>query len=313
LKSITTFQQLILMLIPFLTLAQSAAPGNGVTDADGNFYPSIVLGNGQEWMAENLRTTKFANGADIPKAENNLVWSNTATANYADYQNNIDLSAVYGRLYNFFSTLDERNVCPAGWHVPTNIEWTKFTNEIGGLGVAGSVLKSTGTEFWSAPNTGATNTIGFNALPNGCRYDGGNYNNLGTYAFYWTATELDTTFSWYRALKYDVPTAFRNFTKKQNGYAIRCVKNQPLNLDEIHLPFIKLFPNPFTDLLEIKVSEDLKSAPQTVMVLTDGKGQKIKYIHLDNLQIDLSDLPSGLYFLFISSGNFSETLKVVKM
>jgi uncharacterized protein (TIGR02145 family) len=297
----------------YSSFGQQAVPGMGLEDSDGNTYNSIILSNGQEWMAENLKTTRFANGDVIPKTDNNSSWSTASTSAYSDYQGIAANSSIYGRLYNFFTTIDERNVCPSGWHVPTNLEWTQFTNEIGGLGVAGSVLKSTGTEFWSAPNTDASNAIGFNALPNGCRYDGGNYNNLGTYAFFWTATELDTTFSWYRALKYDVPTAFRNFTKKQNGYGIRCVKNQPLNLDKINLFKVQVSPNPCVDFLKIELSENLKQASNATLILMNANGQNIRTFPVESSHIDLFDLPSGLYLLHFSSENFSETLRVVKM
>jgi uncharacterized protein (TIGR02145 family) len=292
--------------------SQTATPGNGVVDSDGNFYNSIIVSNGQEWMTENLKTTRFANGDLISKIENNLSWSSASTSAFSDYQGNEIIANTYGRLYNFFTTIDERNVCPSGWHVPSNLEWTRFTNEIGGLGVAGSILKATGNEFWQAPNADATDAIGFRALPNGCRYDGGNYNNLGTYAYFWTATELDTTFSWFRSLKYDVPTAFRNFTKKQNGFAIRCVKNQPLELIEKENLKVSIFPNPFTESIKMEYNHSANFENAIVSIL-NSQGLVCKVFNGGESTLDLSELPSGLYIIVVQLENSKETVRIVKM
>jgi hypothetical protein len=96
-------------------------PGAGVT-FNGYTYSSIVLGNGQEWMAENLRTTTYANGDPIPNVTDNTQWQNLTTGAWAHYNNDSQYENPYGKLYNWYAVDDSRNVCPTGWHVPSDAE-----------------------------------------------------------------------------------------------------------------------------------------------------------------------------------------------
>lgn len=140
--------------------------GAGVT-FDGYTYSSIVLGNGQEWMAENLRTTVYANGDPIPNVTDVTQLLNLTTGAWAHYNNGSQFGNTYGKLYNWYTTADSRNVCPTGWHVPSIVEWTFLFDYLGGSGVAGGRMKSTGTQYWGSPNLGATNESGFSARPGG--------------------------------------------------------------------------------------------------------------------------------------------------
>lgn len=146
----------------------------GVVDAGGNVYTTVIIGN-QEWFTENLRTTKYNNGTPIPNITSNSEWGNLTTGAYAWYDND---EATYkyaqGALYNWYA-VETGNLCAAGWHVPTDAEWTTLTDYLGGASVAGGKLKATGTieaetGLWHDPNTGATNETGFTALPGGGRY-----------------------------------------------------------------------------------------------------------------------------------------------
>jgi uncharacterized protein (TIGR02145 family) len=141
-------------------------PGAGVT-YNGYTYSSVVLGNGQEWMSENLRTTNYRNGDPIPTGLDNATWSTTTSGAYAIYNNDNANDAIYGKLYNWYAVADPRHVCPTGWHEPTDGEWTTLTDYLGGAAVAGGKMKTTGLQYWISPNTDATNESGFSGLPGG--------------------------------------------------------------------------------------------------------------------------------------------------
>ena len=142
-----------------------------IADADGNTYKIIKIGD-QVWTAENLRTTRYNDGTEIPLVTDYTAWTNLTTPSYAWTNNDIGNKSVYGALYNWF-VVKTCKLCPSGWHVPTDAEWTILENHLGGISVAGGKMKETGTEHWFAPNTDATNESGFTALPGGWR-DGDN-------------------------------------------------------------------------------------------------------------------------------------------
>jgi uncharacterized protein (TIGR02145 family) len=137
-----------------------------VKDFEGNVYKTITIGT-QTWMADNLRTTKYRNGDAIPEVTDSSAWINLITGAYCNYNNtrNNDTIVSYGRFYNLYAVTDNRNICPTGWHVSTDAEWTTLTDYLGGASVAGDKLKEKGTTHWESPNAGATNEIGFTALP----------------------------------------------------------------------------------------------------------------------------------------------------
>jgi len=141
-------------------------PTAPVTDIDGNEYATIQIGT-QVWMAENLRTTKYCNGDPIPNVTDSLQWVNLATGAWAHNNNYSQYENLYGKLYNWYAVDDSRNICPCNWHVPTDAEWTTLIDYLGGEGVAGGKMKSTGTQYWLSPNTDATNESGFSGLPGG--------------------------------------------------------------------------------------------------------------------------------------------------
>ena len=142
----------------------------GVTDYDGNHYSSVLIGS-QIWMAENLKTIKYNDGTAIPLVTDATEWSNLTTHGYCWYNNDeATYGDTYGALYNWY-TVETGNLCPTGWHVPTDAEWTELIDYLGGESVAGGKLKETGTTHWNSPNPGATNETGFTTLPGGYRAD----------------------------------------------------------------------------------------------------------------------------------------------
>lgn len=188
-------------------------------DSDGNIYHTIVIGT-QLWMVENLKTTHYRNGDAIPLVQNNTTWENTLTGAYCDYNNDISIGNVYGHLYKYETIKDLRNVCPEGWRLPTNVDWLALENYLGGSGVAGGKMKEAGTTHWIAPNTGATNSSGFTALPAGNRGFGG-FASIGKYCYFWSdPSDINT-----RALMYDLnSTAGTGNGHSVLGLSIRCIK-----------------------------------------------------------------------------------------
>jgi uncharacterized protein (TIGR02145 family) len=198
-----------------------------VVDADNNLYNTVVIGT-QVWMAENLKTTKYKDGiTGIPNVTDPGVWNALTGPGYCWY-NNIEATykPLYGAMYNWF-TVNTGNLCPTGWHVPTDAEWTTLTTLLGGESVAGGKLKEAGTDHWLTPNTGATNESGFTALPGGYRYwSDGSFADAGKLSYWWSSTEyeFDTALGYYRELFNDQASVFREGANKKAGKYVRCVK-----------------------------------------------------------------------------------------
>lgn len=199
-------------------------PANTVTDIDGNIYHVVTIGT-QVWMVENLKTTKYRDGTSIPNVTGNSSWSSLITGAYCDYNNNSSNSTTYGRMYNWYAINDAHNICPAGWHIPTDAEWTTLTNYLGGETVAGAKLKETGTAHWTSPNVDATNENGFTALPGGTRWVDGVFGLSGTEGRWWTSTEYNAQNAWWRMLNNTSGSVVRTNNLKTYGFSVRCIKD----------------------------------------------------------------------------------------
>jgi len=203
-----------------------------VTDQDGNSYYTIQIGD-QEWMAQNLRTTTYANGDTIPNVTDGNQWGELTTGAWAHYENNGSYENPYGKLYNWYAVADPRNVCPNNWHVPTVAEWDTLVNYLDpGIGsdeysyTAGGMMKSTGTQYWQAPNEGATNESGFSGLPGGGRgYGNGPFYGLGYYGYWWSASASGWESAWGRNLDYDSAGSGRYDGFQRSGFCVRCVRD----------------------------------------------------------------------------------------
>ena len=204
-----------------LLTVRTTSGGGTVTDVDGNVYHTVVIGT-QEWMVENLKTTKYNDSTAIPNVTDGPTWSALTTPAYCWYTNDAaTYKATYGALYNWY-TVNTGKLAPTGWHVPTDAEWTTLTTYIGGETVAGGKLKATGT--WSSPNTGATNETGFSALPGGCRYPNGTFSLIGDYGNWWSATANDASSSWSRTMYSNGTNVYRANGSNAYGFSVRCVK-----------------------------------------------------------------------------------------
>jgi uncharacterized protein (TIGR02145 family) len=201
-----------------------------VTDIDGNVYNVVKIGC-QCWTKENLKTTSYADGSAIVEIQDSTAWANnwntgSNTPAWCYYDKSSSNNANYGKLYNWYAVADPRNVCPAGWHVPSDNEWTILSDTLGGITVAGGKMKT--TTLWKNPNTGATNSSGFSATPGGDRMYSAYFFDLGFRVFWWSSSEYSTDNAFLRFIEYDSQALWGfngNSSKKNYGYSVRCVKD----------------------------------------------------------------------------------------
>jgi len=199
-------------------------PDATVYDPDGNPYSSVTIGS-QTWLTENLKTTKYANGENIPNILNTGDWLNATSGAWCYFENISDYEVPYGKLYNWFTVTDSRNVCPAGWHVPTDAEWQTLIAFLGGSDVAGNKLKEAGTAHWSPYNDLATNSSGFTALPGGGQsaLPGFSY-PIQSLGMFWSETPVDGENA-YGYYLFDAQSINKQEYIKQTGLTVRCVKD----------------------------------------------------------------------------------------
>jgi len=195
-----------------------------VTDADGNTYGTIGIGH-QTWMIENLKTTKFNDGSNIRFVANDSIWEQLSSDGYCWYNNDSTNKDTYGALYNWY-TVNTGKLCPTGWHVPTESDYTELVDYLGGAGEAGGYLKATGTSLWNTPNTGASNQYGFSGLGAGLRDNYADFDFMKINGNWWSSTNYSTLTAGYFYLLYNYPNAFQNYINKKFGLSVRCVKNK---------------------------------------------------------------------------------------
>jgi len=194
---------------------------NTVTDVDGNVYHTVQIGT-QTWLIENLRTTHYNDGSAITYEGDSVLWSLYNSGAYCYYNNDVANNNIYGKLYNWYAANSGR-LAPAGWHVPSDAEWQTIVDFLGGNDTAGAKMKA--TTLWNSPNTGATNSSGFTAIPAGGRELNGRYSNIGKNALFWSTTSYSTDNAWYRFLNHDNIQAFGFISSKVFGASVRCVKD----------------------------------------------------------------------------------------
>jgi len=174
-----------LVLILTHSCKKDVEPADKITDKDGNVYTSVTIGT-QVWMVENLKTTKYNDGKDIPEVTDGNQWRTLTTAAYCWYNNDASTyKTPYGALYNWW-VVNTGILCPSGWHVPTDADMNTLITFLGGIGNAGNKLKEEGMAHWNTFNTAATNESGFTALPGETRDGaGGGFSPLGNNVWYW--------------------------------------------------------------------------------------------------------------------------------
>lgn len=191
-----------------------------------SFSQTVTIGT-QVWMTKNLDVSKFRNGDPIPEAKTVEEWSAYNGARepaWCYFDNDPANGAKYGKLYNWYAVNDARGLAPAGWHIPSDDEWTILTDYLGGVNTAGYKMKS--KSGWKENGNG-TNSSGFSGLPGGGRDYNGPFNSdsVGSYGLWWSSMEDDTSNAWGRYLGYFYGDVGRNSFPKANGFSVRCLRD----------------------------------------------------------------------------------------
>ncbi|HAM11581.1 MAG: hypothetical protein A2X05_15495 [Bacteroidetes bacterium GWE2_41_25] len=206
-----------------------------VEDIDGNIYKTVTIGT-QIWMAENLKATKFNDGTEIPLAKadanewaDHTVAASTTPAYCWLYDSASVYKDRYGAFYNGFTVIKD-NLCPDGWHVPSDQDWTILITYLGGEVDAGGKLKETGTANWNEPNNGATNETGFTARAGGSISDNGSNWYNKSYAFWWSSTVDNEKYLWTRNINFNGSNIIRSYAEMQAGNSVRCIKDATVEI-----------------------------------------------------------------------------------
>ena len=212
-----------------------------VKDPDGNIYTTVTIGT-QIWMKENLNTTKYSDDSNIQNVTSSTTWINLTSGIYCDYNNNPFNSRAYGRLYNWYA-VNTGKLCPSGWHVPSDADWTTLVNYLVGNGynydgtasgnkiaksLADPALWNVSTTAGAIGNTDYSsyiNKTNFSAPPSGSRNPDGAFYSLGSYCTWWSSTEKDAADGWTRFLYYDGSSLTRNGAMKNYGVSVRCLRD----------------------------------------------------------------------------------------
>ncbi len=198
-----------------------------MTDQDGNIYATIVIGT-QEWMAENLRARTYRNGDLIPQIGHGAYpWTVLTTGAYSWYLCDGQYENPYGKLYNWYAVNDPRNLCPVGWHVPSDAEWNTLVKHLdpnadiaNNVNNAGTGMKSTTWQYGLG-----SNESGFSGLAGGWRASSGSsFSGLGGEGRWWSSTEYWSTSAGYRILN-SSSISSKSVTLKTHGFSVRCLRD----------------------------------------------------------------------------------------
>ena len=173
-------------------------------------------------MAENLRTTHYANGDEIPNGTGNDISGEIKPKYWFDYYDPEE-GDIFGRLYTWYATIDSRNVCPVGWHVSTDADWYALIAYLGGESIAGGKLKEIGDTNWRPPNLGATNESGFTALPGGWYLPSLIFDNIYERGYWWAVGEYNAFDGMCPSLSTNSNGVFMENIHVEFGLSVRCV------------------------------------------------------------------------------------------
>lgn len=230
--SILTLSAIFVIVIACSNKTESQQ--NTVTDIDGNVYHTVVIGK-QEWMLENLKTTRYNDGTPISNVPDPTEWRNIDEPAYAWYNNDIANKDQYGALYNWYAVGTDK-LCPNGWRVASDEDWKELeaflgmsAEQIEGVGLRGAIeggkLKEAGTKNWTEPNKGATNEVRLTIIPGGRRDNSGRFYDQGTGSTFWTSSETSLSCAYYRHFATKITTIGRNPEgDKKFGFAVRGIK-----------------------------------------------------------------------------------------
>jgi len=190
-----------------------------VVDVDGNSYDTVRIGT-QTWMVQNLKTTKYNDGTEIPAAAINADWPNVITPCYCWYDNDETFKETYGALYNFYA-VNTGKLAPTGWHIPSPAEFELCRNYLGSMGMGEGKMMESGTAHWTNNSASVTNSSGFTAMPGGLRWS--TFSGMGSMACWWTSTLNGSSSGWYKMLTNYMMSS--NSATKSYGMSVRCVKD----------------------------------------------------------------------------------------
>jgi uncharacterized protein (TIGR02145 family) len=185
---------------------------------------TVAIGT-QVWMTKNLDVSKFRNGDPIPEAKTEEEWrayNGAREPAWCYYNNDPKNGKKFGKLYNWYAVNDARGLAPAGWHIPSDDEWTILTDYFGGESVASYKMKS--KSGWENNGNG-TNSSGFSGLPGGYRNIDGAFNYIGRLGYWWSSTESDADIAWDRVLLYGNGDVNRGSSLKGRGLSVRCLRD----------------------------------------------------------------------------------------
>jgi uncharacterized protein (TIGR02145 family) len=199
--------------------------GTSTVTYQGYDYSTVEIGS-QCWFAENLRSTNYNDDAVIPSGLDDATWSSTTDGAVTVFDeggaNAATNLATYGRLYNWHA-VNTGKLCPSGWHVPADSEWTTLTDELGGTSVAGNEMKSSASD---TPSWNGTNNSGFSALPGGNRnYYNGSFSDGGNFGYWWSSSPYGSYSAWVRYLDSGNGSVYRSSSTHRNGFSVRCVRD----------------------------------------------------------------------------------------
>jgi uncharacterized protein (TIGR02145 family) len=293
---------------PLMLCGQVFAPGAGVTDVDGNEYPTVVYTSGQEWMAANLRTTRYANGDSLIHAPTTFEWQDALGGAWCHYANDTANETRHGKLYNAGAVRDARGVCPSGWHVPSLEDWTDLAllidptyvpvTTIVQSATAGGAMKEVGSQWWTAPNTGATNAAGFSGRGSGTRNQNGTFISLGVRTRWWSSEATAD----YAQRYWEVGNATAELRRGADylimGHSIRCVKDELSTGMLLHQApvALRVYPQPVGNGMELSVSgHTLGSAYR--LLTSDGRTVRTGNLSGTPSTISTQGLDAGAYIL----------------
>ena len=333
-KRMKNFFRIWITMVTATTFGQIS--GAGVTDIDGNNYSTVIV-ESQEWMVENLKTTRYNDYTIIPVITNDTDWSILDSGAYSYYNNEPDNATTYGHLYNWY-TVETNKLCPEGWHVPTSIEWIildRFLAENGG-NYDGSLWSGTQsdsqarskiakslahTSSWATSailgsignNQNNNNYSGFSALAGGSRNNNGVFYGMGTHGRFWTASVNASGQATRRVLDYERTDIRVSNADKKYGFCVRCVKDTS-SLSIIQNDFRNSFvayPNPTKGTFLVDLGENLNKVGVSLIDLTGRIINSEEFRDTQLLNVNFAE-PAGIYFLIIESAEKRTIIKLLK-
>lgn len=310
--------------------AFSQAPGNGVTDIDGNQYNTVIIGT-QEWMKENLQVSKYSDGTPIPQVTDPIAWSNLTTGAWCYYNNDPSLGSTYGKMYNWYAVAgiwqaesspptpaeiaSRKSLAPSDWNVPSVADWSLLFNYLEGNSVAGGKMKEAGLNHWLDPNTDATNSSGFTGLPGGYRPTNTLGQNLTGTGHWWCSDYLAPFAANFFQLSWISGAVVNSTFDTRTGISVRWVKSSILGNETFINQLFNIYPNPAKDKLTIEFKNNSNIVECNYKII-NALGQEVQYGDL-NSQLNIIQLNKmegqGVYFVKIydQDNSLIETKKII--